>query len=110
MKKNLFKNIIWLNKSEEKADDEIFIPSHYYIKDQKINYEIKMTSIKTNKTYYIKVKSSVMPNEKFSLFLSRNQWHNLNSLNNNYIFALVCLKDKMSPEISFVDNNSLEIF
>lgn len=109
IKKNLFKDIIWLNKSEERADDEIFIPSHYYIKDQKINYEIQMTSIKTSKTYYIKVKSSIMPNEKFSLFLSRNQWHNLNSLNNNYIFALVCLKDKMHPEISFVDNNSLEI-
>ena len=107
-KEKLFKDIKWLNKSEEKTDDEIFTPSHYYIKDQILNYEIEITSISSKKTYYIKVKCSIMPNEKFNLFLSRIQWSNLKSFNNNYIFALVCLEDKNDPEIAFIVNNKLE--
>ena len=107
-KKNIFKDIIWLNKSEEKDDEEIFIPSHYYIKDQKLNHEIEITSKLTNKKYYIKVKSSIMPNDKFMLYLSRIQWSNLKSLNNNYLFALVCLENRMYPEIAFVSSDIID--
>ena len=49
-----------------------------------------------------------MPNEKFNLFLSRIQWYNLKSLNNQYLFALVCLENKMYPEIAFICSDTLE--
>ena len=49
-----------------------------------------------------------MPNDKFNLFLSRIQWSNLKTINNNYLFALVNLENKMKAEITFISSDIIE--
>ena len=108
---NIFQNVNWVNKVDERTNISITLPTNnhqYFLNDKQINYDIEITT-NEGRIYFIKVKSSKMPSQKFNIFLSINQWNRLYFHNNqmDYLLALVSLRSITNPEIVILGKNNL---